>query len=49
MKRNPLEQYTKDPDREARLFLFTTVAMVISTALLTIGTLIFILHLLGFF
>jgi hypothetical protein len=49
MKRNPLEQYTKDPDRQARLFLFTTAAMIISTILLTIGTLIFILHLVGFF
>jgi hypothetical protein len=49
MKRNPLKQYAKDPDKEARLFLFSTAAMIISTALLTIGTLIFILHLVGVF
>ncbi|RBQ24081.1 hypothetical protein ALNOE001_04530 [Candidatus Methanobinarius endosymbioticus] len=47
MRRNPFDQYFKDPDRRAELYLLSVAAMVITTFLLTIGTIIFILILLG--
>ncbi|MDR0900782.1 MAG: hypothetical protein LBM26_03890 [Methanobrevibacter sp.] len=47
MKRDPIQQYFKDPDNKAKLFVGSTIAMIVSTALLTIGTIFFILMLVG--
>lgn len=47
MRRDPFEQYFKDPDKRAKLYLISVAAMVITTFLLTFGTIIFILILLG--
>jgi len=49
MKRNPIDQFMKDPDNKAKLFIWMTRAMIITTFLITIGVIIFILHLVGFF
>lgn len=49
MRRDPFEQYFKDPDRRAKLYLLSVASMVITTFLLTVGTIIFILILLGIF
>jgi len=46
MKRDPFKQYFKDLDRKAKLYMLSTIAMICSTILLTIGTLVFILRLL---
>ncbi|MCL2116292.1 MAG: hypothetical protein FWH29_08725 [Methanobrevibacter sp.] len=47
MKRDPFKQYFKDPDKKAKLYLLVTGAMIATTALITIGTIIFILLLVG--
>jgi hypothetical protein len=47
MQRNPINQYIKDPDNKAKLYLLISIVMIISTILLTIGTIIFILYLVG--
>lgn len=47
MKRNPFKQYIKDPDNKAKLFLGITGAMIITTFLIVIGTIILILRLTG--
>ncbi len=49
MKRNPIDQFLKDPDNKARVFVWMTYGMVITTFLITIGFLFFILHLVGIF
>jgi hypothetical protein len=49
MRRNPIDQFMKDPDNKAKLFIWMTRAMIITTFLITIGVIIFILHLVGFF
>ncbi|MEE0942387.1 MULTISPECIES: hypothetical protein [unclassified Methanobrevibacter] len=49
MKRNPIDQFMKDPDNKARVFMWMTYAMIATTFLITIGAIIFILHLVGFF
>lgn len=49
MKRDPIEQYLKDPDNKAKLFVLLTKSMVIVTFLITIGLIIFIIHLTGVF
>ena len=49
MKRNPIDQFMKDPDNKAKLFIWMTRAMIITTLLITIGVIIFIIHLVGFF
>ena len=49
MRRNPIEQFMKDPDNKAKLFVWMTYGMVATTFLITIGLIIFILHLLRFF
>lgn len=49
LKRNPIEQFLKDPDNKARVFVWMTYGMVITTFLITIGFLFFILHLVGIF
>jgi len=47
MRRNPFEQYIKDPDNKAKLFLVITGAMILTTILIVIGTIILILSLVG--
>lgn len=49
MKRNPIDQFMKDPDNKARLFMWITYAMVITTFMITIGLILFILYLVGVF
>ena len=49
MKRNPIDQFMKDPDNKARVFMWMTYAMIATTILITIGAILFILHLVGFF
>jgi len=49
MKRNPIDQFMKDPDNKARVFVWITYGMVITTFMITIGVILFILHLVGFF
>lgn len=47
MKRDPYTQFVKDPDNKAKLFLGITGAMIITTFLVVIGTIILILSLVG--
>jgi len=47
MRRDPFEQYFKDPDRKAKLYLLSMAAMITTTILLTVGTIVFILILVG--
>ena len=49
MRRNPIDQFMKDPDNKAKLFIWMTRAMILTTFLITIGVIIFIMHLVGFF
>lgn len=47
MKRNPIDQFMKDPDNKAKLFIWITRAMVLTTFMITIGVILFIIHLVG--
>jgi len=47
MKRNPFQQYFKDPDRVAKLYLLFTGASILATILIAIGTILFILIVIG--
>ena len=52
MSKDPLNELfkdVKDPDNRAKLFVLFAAAMIISTVLIVIGTLIFILRLLHVF
>ena len=49
MKRNPIDQFMKDPDNKAKVFVWMTRGMIITTFMITIGVILFILHLVGFF
>lgn len=49
MRRNPIDQFMSDPDNKAKLFMWMTYGMVITTFLITVGFLFFILHLVGVF
>ena len=52
MSRDPLNELFKDvenPDNRAKLFVLFAGAMIISTILIVVGTLIFILRLLHVF
>jgi hypothetical protein len=49
MKRNPIDQYMKDPDNKAKVFIWITRAMILTTIMITIGVILFIVHLLGVF
>ena len=49
MKRNPIDQFMKDPDNKAKVFVWITKSMIITTFLITIGCIFFILFLLGVF
>lgn len=37
MKRNPIDQFMKDPDNKAKVFVWMTRGMIITTFLITIG------------
>jgi hypothetical protein len=47
MKRNPIDQYMKDPDNNAKVFIWITRAMILTTIMITIGVILFILYLVG--
>lgn len=47
MRRNPIDEFMKDPDNKARVFVWITKTMIITTFLITIGFILFILYLLG--
>ena len=47
MKRNPIDQFMKDPDNKAKVFIWSTRAMIITTFMITIGVILFILYLVG--
>lgn len=47
MSKDPLEEFLKDPDRRAKAFMALTGAMILSTILIVIGTIIFILTAIG--
>ena len=49
MKRNPIDQFMKDPDNKAKAFIWMTRGMIITTFMITIGLLFFIMHLVGLF
>ena len=49
MRRNPIDQFMKDPDNKAKLFVWITRGMIITTFMITLGVILFIVHLLGFF
>ena len=49
MKRNPIDQYMKDPDNKAKVFIWMTRGMIITTFMITIGLLFFIMYLVGLF
>ncbi len=49
MQRNPIDQFLKDPDNKAKLFVWLTKSMILVTFTITVGTIIFILHVLGLF
>ena len=49
MKRNPIDQFMKDPDNKANVFIWITRAMIITTLMITIGAILFIMHLIGLF
>ena len=49
MKRDPIDQFMKDPDNKAKLFIWITRAMIITTFMITIGLILFIMHLVGIF
>lgn len=47
MKRNLIDQFMKDPDNKAKVFIWITRAMIITTFMITIGVILFILYLVG--
>ncbi|MCQ2964429.1 MAG: hypothetical protein MJ203_02560 [archaeon] len=47
MKRNPIKQSLKDPEKKAKLYLLINAIMIITTFLIVIGTILFILILTG--
>ncbi|MCL2687019.1 MAG: hypothetical protein FWE58_00590 [Methanobrevibacter sp.] len=47
MKRDPIKQFTKDPDNVAKLYLIMSGASILATISLGIGTIMFILILMG--
>ena len=47
MKRNPIDQFMKDPDNKARAFMWITYGMIATTFMITIGVILFILYLVG--
>ena len=49
MSIDPIEDIMDDPDKRAKLFLILSGASIIVTIMIVIGTLIFILSVLGLF
>lgn len=47
MQRDPYSQWMKNPDNKAKLFMLITGVMITTTFLVVIGTIIFILMLVG--
>ena len=47
MRRNPIDQFLKDPDNKAKVFVWLTYSMVAVTFMITIGLILFILFLVG--
>lgn len=47
MRRDPVEQFMKDPDNKAKLFIWITRGMIITTFMITIGLILFIIHMFG--
>ncbi len=47
MKRNPIDQYMNDPDNKAKVFIWVTRAMIVTTFMITLGVILFIIHLVG--
>ncbi|MGC9517659.1 MAG: hypothetical protein ACP5C3_08185 [Methanomicrobiales archaeon] len=44
---DPIEDLLKDPDKRAKVYLIAAGLMILSTILITIGTIIFILMMLN--
>jgi hypothetical protein len=49
MSIDPIEDIMDDPDKRAKLFLLMSGAAILTTIMIVIGTLIFILYALGIF
>ncbi|MCZ3366326.1 MULTISPECIES: hypothetical protein [Methanobacterium] len=49
MSIDPIEDIMDDPDKRAKLFLILSGASIVVTIMIVIGTLIFILRVLGLF
>ena len=47
MSTDPFEDLIKDPDKRAKAYVYFTIAIIISTVMRAIGTIIFILHVIG--
>ena len=47
MQRNPIDQFMKDPDHVAKVFIIIQIVQISTTAILVIGTILFILYLAG--
>ncbi|MBP2046208.1 hypothetical protein [Methanobacterium aggregans] len=47
MTPDPFEELIKDPDKRAKAYVYMTIAFIISTFMIAIGTIIFILHVIG--
>ena len=47
MSTDPIEDIMRDPDRRAKLYLIFVGAQILVTIMIVIGTIIFILRLLG--
>ncbi|MCQ2738309.1 MAG: hypothetical protein MJ224_06845 [archaeon] len=47
MRRNPIKQSMKDPEKRAKMYLLFNGAMIAVTFLIVIGTILFILILTG--
>lgn len=49
MRRNPIDLWLNEPDNKAKVFIWITRAMILTTFMITLGVILFILHLVGFF
>ena len=49
MSIDPIEEIMEDPDKRAKLFLILSGASIVVTIMIVVGTLIFILRVLGLF
>ena len=44
MSVDPIEEFLEDPDRRAKLYLAVVIGIILSTFIIAIGTIIFILR-----